>query len=198
MCYWNIRNESDAVCWLHYNQHRGLSARRWSLSLHALVYWISFDNALGRSVVKEVMFGTIQGDSRRGRPCMQRMVGWHQGVRRRENSHTQEKGAGSWHVEKGGADGIGTYGRWAHRAMDRLGRSNCFLLVIVSSKRIKSHSKVKRRAPAYSRPRRRISGVVQKRYRSNCQKGHKSRVGLSIEWNISAFWRALQAMSFLT
>src|SRR6218665_2824675 len=57
--------------------------------------------------VKEVMFIMIEGEScMRGRPCIEWLDDTLR-VERRGNSHTQQKVAGSRHVENGGAEGIG-------------------------------------------------------------------------------------------
>jgi len=49
----------------------------------------------------KVMFGTMEGELRRGRLCKE----WLDDIKERGNSHIQQKGAGSRHMENGVVDG---------------------------------------------------------------------------------------------
>jgi len=70
-------------------------------------------------LVKEVMFVTMDyGWRDKERKTVLRMVGRHQGVGWRGNSHTLQEGTGSRHVENGGADSIGHLRAVSHGAMD--------------------------------------------------------------------------------
>ena len=67
-------------------------------------------------LVKEVMFGMMEGETRRGRPGRD----WFDDIKEwcEEEIHTQQEGAGSRHVENKREDGIGHLRHPAHGAMD--------------------------------------------------------------------------------
>ena len=62
------------------------------------------DNRPVKEASRDVWNNGWSADERKTLP---RMVRRHQGVGWRRNSHTHQEGAGSRHVENGGADGIG-------------------------------------------------------------------------------------------
>ena len=67
--------------------------------------------------MKDVMFGTMKGEYRRGRPWGE----WLDDIKEwcgEEIQNTQQEGEGSWHVENDGEDGIGHLRALSHGAVD--------------------------------------------------------------------------------